>query len=367
MSEDNNLTNIRNVLGFLLAGFGAVLSFLGVRSSEVTTILRNDSGQASVIALILLVGVLTAIWAIITTSKEKIYPLSAAAIVVLLLGIGALVIFYIPIGQNYLTVPGKVSLAIGCTLVLAGGALLIRMPFLIDHDNRKEYRYTHARFAPYSRWQRVWLESGEKWQIELIDILIVTSVLLTGIAAYGAMRLESDSQLSFSSQVGASFSIDGSVATVSTNINATKLPQVDWIFVEIYVVPIGKQTDLENICQQKVVPSLIANLKPEEAASQTPELLIHCETDPCVYLNGQYDPTWPNVCNVLLAGSIVPNATGDINETLSTPFVMAKYQDIDVRAEVCSPGPGGICEGSPTGQNSRLDWIISNSQITPEN
>ena len=90
MSDDNNLTNIRNVLGFLLAGFGAVLSFLGVRSSEVTTILRNDAGQASVIALILLVGVLTAIWTIITSSKKKIYPLSAAAIVILLLGIGAL-------------------------------------------------------------------------------------------------------------------------------------------------------------------------------------------------------------------------------------------------------------------------------------
>lgn len=32
--DDDKLTNIRNVLGFLLAGFGALLSFLGIRSSE---------------------------------------------------------------------------------------------------------------------------------------------------------------------------------------------------------------------------------------------------------------------------------------------------------------------------------------------
>ena len=226
MSDDNNLTNIRNVLGFLLAGFGGLLSFLGVRSSEVSTILRNDSPQASVIALILLLGVLAAVSAITTQSKKKVSLASAAAMGVILFGVGALVIFAIPIGRNWLTISGWISLVIGCLLVLAGTSVLVRFPPYL------------VRRCPLSR-----VEQG----VDLIDILILSSVLLTAIAAYGAIRLESKSQLSFSSQVGASFSINGSLATVSVDIAATKMPQADWVYVDIYAVPTG--VNLMDMCE----------------------------------------------------------------------------------------------------------------------
>lgn len=326
MSDDDKLTNIRNVLGFLLTGFGAVLTFLGIRSSEVTTILRNNSPQASLIAFILLLGVLAAVCAIATDNKKKINRASAVAIVFILLGLGALTIFFIPIGLDLFTVSGTISLVIGCICVAAGALTLIPRSFFT--------------------------ESG----IGVVDFLIITSVLLIAIAAYGAMRLESKSQLSFSSQVGATFSVNGSVATVSVDITATKLAQNDWVFVDVYAVPNG--TKLAEMCAHYVVPANVPNYRSATAAPLVQYYINHCTTDPCVYfIAGNYNG-WPNVCDVLLNGSIVPNATGDVDETLSVPFSISMYEDVDVRAEVCQAS-NGVCEGSVNRQNSRLDWVIS--------
>lgn len=326
--SNNKLGDIRNVLGFLLAGFGAVLTFLGVRSSEVSTILRNDSPQASLIALILLLGVLTAVSAITIDSKKKVSRPSTAAWGLILFGVGALVIFVIPIGQNWFTTSGVISLVIGCLLVVYGTLALLG--------------------GEPSRWHLV--DKGDKG-VGIVDILILASVLLTAIAAYGGIRLESKSQLSFSSQVGASFSTNGTLATVSVDIAATKMPQTDWIFVDVYAVPL-KGIDLMNMCESSSVPN-----------GFTPTYwLDHCITDPCL---GTFFGGDISICNILLNGTIVPNATGDVDETLSVPLLTAKFQDVDVRAEVCS-NSNPACEGIPTGQNSRLDWIISTYRGIPQ-
>lgn len=195
--------------------------------------------------------------------------------------------------------------------------------------------------------RRVQSGSPRHWLLEpivpLTVILILVSVLFIATSAYGAMRIETDSQLSFSAQVGASFSTDGPLATVSVDIAATKIPQQDWIFVDVYAVPIG--TKLMNMCESAVPASIVDRTNTVD----------HCMTDPCV---ADYFGNQITTCNVLLNGSIVPNAAGDVDEKLSVPLLTAKYQDVDVRAEVCSLNE--VCEGSLIGQNSRLDWIISN-------
>ena len=121
--------------------------------------------------------------------------------------------------------------------------------------------------------------------MDIIDILILSSVLLIAIAAYGAIRLESKSQLSFSSQVGASFSIDGPLATVSVDIAATKMPQTDWVYVDIYAVPV-KGINLMNMCES-VVESAAATtgIVLPGNSYQHVHGLIHCMTDPCVSAN----------------------------------------------------------------------------------
>jgi hypothetical protein len=354
-SDGNNpLNNVRNVLGFLLAGFGAILSFLGVRSSEVTTVLRNDSLQASLIALILLFGVLAAVWAVATDSKRKLSVLSVAAIGGVLAGVAALVVFAIPITaallpsgtatRQYFTISGAISLAIACILVLLGIATLVHYgPFWVDQATVLPYEANNGR----RRWQR-WAESASKLPVHLVDVLILASVVLIAIAAYGAMRLETKSQLSFSSQVGASFTVDGSLATARIDIAATKIPQSDWVFVDVYAMP--AETKLTHACallyKRFTIPSTSAP----------------CMSDPCLYFSrSRYQHLAK--CAILSNGSIVPNATGNVDEILSVPFLATEYQDVDIRAEVCSLNEG--CAGSPIGQNSRLDWVIPNSSGKP--
>ena len=98
--KKNTIGNVQNLLGFLLVGFGAVLSFIGLRSNEVTTVLRNDPGQASVIALILLLGVLAAALTVAIDDGEakNVSWASVVGVAMVLLGVGALVIYSIPVG-----------------------------------------------------------------------------------------------------------------------------------------------------------------------------------------------------------------------------------------------------------------------------
>jgi uncharacterized membrane protein len=346
----NPFGDVRNVLGFLLAGFGAILTFLGVRSSEVTTVLRNDSPQASVIALILLLGVLAAVWAVATDSNQKISRPSVVAIGAVLVGVGALVAFAIPIEASPFTISGNVSLVIGSALVLAGLAVLARRRLW-------EIRKVCGGQVAVSQMDAKHncadgghdLESASKPSMRLVDVLILSSVVLIAIAAYGAMRLETKSQLSFSAQVGAIFSLNGPLATVSVDIAATKIAQSDWVFVDVYAVP--AETDLTVTCK----------LLYKRFGSTIPSNSAPCTTDPCLYFS--QSKYWSIAkCAVLSNGSINPNAAGDVDETLDVPFLAAQYQYVDVRAEVCSIK---VCEGSSSGQNSRLDWAVPASANKP--
>jgi len=91
----NNWADVQNLLGFLLAGFGAVLSFVGLRSTEVTTVLRNYPDQASLVALFLLLGVLSAVLIVATDTlgiRTASY-LRTAGIILVLFGAGAGCVF----------------------------------------------------------------------------------------------------------------------------------------------------------------------------------------------------------------------------------------------------------------------------------
>jgi hypothetical protein len=432
--NQNSLGDVTNVLGFLLAGFGAVLSFFGLRSSEVTTVLRNDPGQASFIALFLLLGVLAAVLTVATKSasaRNAPLPLTAGVIVALF-GMGTLVVHYIPIGESTGT---AVSFRLGRDLICAGliicaaSIIFLVLASCIPAWRRKgdENSGTAVPLQPSAKvtvdeatvlveetihgqpgedagYPRVIVEfqpssaqrteepgaTGGKhryppgslryWLLEplvpLTVIFILSSVILIATSAYGGMRLETNSQLSFSSQVGATFAVNGPTATVSVDIAATKLPQNDYVFVDIYAVPtdnslIGKDgKTLAELCTAYGLDQYRAHHRkiPANINALITPYVAHCVTDPCLYFavqnpNSRYQE--PDICNVLLSGSIVPNATGDVDKTLSVPFKISAYQDMDVRAEVCPPNSGESCASSLSRQNSRLDWVISNSQITP--
>ena len=142
--------------------------------------------------------------------------------------------------------------------------------------------------------------------IPLTAVFILASVVFIAISAYGGMRLETKSQQSFSSQVGAIFSMDGSLATVQVDITAAKIPQNDWVFLDVYALPL--KPNLSSICGL-----LHKNFK------KIPKSSAPCTTDPCLYFSRSMYQRIAK-CAVLSNGSIVPNATGDVDETVSVPF-----------------------------------------------
>ena len=61
-------------------------------------------------------------------------------------------------------------------------------------------------------------------------------------------------------------------------------------------------------------------------------------------------------------GSVAPDASGDVNDTMDIPIEPGKFQDLDIRASVCtSSACGGAAKLSkeplPT-EGSRVDVLI---------
>ena len=492
----NPIGDVQNVLGFLLAGFGAVLSFLGLRSTEVTTVLRNDPAQASLIALMLLLGVLAAVLtvAIDNSSAKRVSWTSVGGVILALLGLGAFVIYLIPVGssagllslalgyvlasagiivvlisvfmrkrfidamESFLVLLGvgaiiiyfapvrravglslvPLSLILGCIFVLLGLIFLLpprivngpktarfqrkeamaeesvaraeetaaraeetagrveqiaagaeasarsrertagrgekrgekkniisaqdKVAIAREKATRAEVKIAGAQSKIANAQEKIrgpykWYDWQPALCIPLTVVFVLASVIFIAISAYGGMRLETKSQLSFTSQVGATFSVNGSLATVSVDVAATRLAQDDWVFVDVYAVPAG--TQLASMCAKYVIPANVYNYRSEGEASAVQYYTNHCITDPCLYFFPGNNYGWPNECRVILSGSIDPNAAGDVDETLSVPFRITLYEDVDVRPEVCQPNPNEGCRGSVGGQNSRLDWVIS--------
>jgi hypothetical protein len=347
--NDNTLSDVRNLLGFLLAGFGAILSFIGLRSSEVTTVLRNDSAQASLIAVILLLGVLAAVLATAVNVQLTVSPLRVAAIVTLLLGVGSFVIFLIPAATSYLTpatisfaLPGSISLAVSCFLIGFGICMFIFDAWIHRRVTQLEGQLgktcgtsPEAAKPPEDiKRLRARLERSERLaKLRLMEpgahvtvVLLLASVILIGIAAYGAMRLEANSQLSGTVQVTAAVSLVASNANLSVQVNAAKLSNKAWAAVEVYGVSSAEVAERCTLVHRKSPP---------------------CREDPCGYR--KYVE-----CAVLMNGTILPNATGDVNQTIKVPFDPVTYQYIDVRASPCT---AYACHG--VGHNaSRLDMKV---------
>ncbi len=491
----NPLGDVQNLLGFLLAGFGAILSFLGLRSDEVTTVLRNDPGQASVVALVLLLGVLAAVLTVAYTGPGRVTPLFTGGIFLLILGLGAFTDYLIPVGSgrplsglilgyaglclgavtaalggplrrnvlgasialllllgtgaivvrftpvNRMAAPGLMLAGLIAGCVLAGLGLLACLYLALGKGMRAarvQRRRARARArAARADESEAWAEetvaraveaaaraaasaaqaeetaAGPRqkkraaeqtavaeatlaaaqgrtaravaagaaararaaraqeqvrasyrrhhWQlaqrVPLTVVLILTSVMLIAISAYGGMRLESRSQLSFSSQVGSTLTMSGSTATVSVQVAATRLEQSSWVYYVVYGVPAG--THLDEMCTRYVVPGQLPSVLTSNRSLLAQGDLSHCATDPCLYFaieGSDHQQGWPVLCDILLNGTLNPNATGDVDETLSVPFTVTRYEDVAVRAEVCQPSR---CAGSEDGENSRLDWVIS--------
>lgn len=315
----NPLRDMQNILGFLLAGFGAILSFLGLRSTEVTTVLRNDPGQASLVAAILLAGVLAAVLTVVidsdTTEKASWADVIGAAF--LLIGLAGFVIHEIPASAGPSQLSEVLAPAFGALgiVVLAG-----------------------------SFWAKRTLDaSGSAHGIPPTIIFLMAGVTLIAISAYGAMRLETASQRSAAAQVAAT--LNGSGSALAVHVTASKVEAGGYIWIAVEGLPANPPIAI-------ACAGIDSTLKPDQAT---------CEEDPCGPQRLQASCVW------LMDGSIAPDASGDVDNTVNLPIKSGEFQDLDIRASVCTSsscgGPNPSTEPIPT-EGSRVDVLVPESAPT---
>jgi len=318
-SEANPLKDVQNILGFLLAGFAGVLSFLGLQSAEVSTVLRNYSPQASFIALILFLAALTAVYGVAVPGDRKISWPWAAIVFVALLGIGWLTIRLIPISAKPTKGPGTVSYPLSYTPTFGWLGNWIRIGLLILGIAVVIYALSLT---------------AKNWRARMQLICIVASVTLLAISVYGAMRLEAFSQRVSSVQISASIAKSSSKTTLSAHVAGYRLETVGYVGVIVSGLP--RSFQVVQYCKQKYSGTY-----------------AECVQNPCSYIR-------PFRCHVVFSAAVPPDANGNLNYTLSDGLVPAKYQDISVQAVVCQVQKGCNASGSPV---SKLDIHLSKAPV----
>ena len=319
----NFVETAQSLLGFLIAGFAAVLSFIGIKSSELASILRNEEPFIGIVALAFLLSILSAILSIFNSKSARIksnqgngraaqgypkWPSNQFAVFTLLLLFALVAILPAAIRIPFVTSPAQII-----TSVIASG-LLVSASIVA---------------APYPGWTTTW---GKKpFDLQLYFILV--SILFLTIAAYGALRLESASQASPFAQ------LDGSVTAVNNNdavlslwVASAKVPAPDR--VDITVTGLPRAVNIGTLCN----------------GIKTPLQSFSCVADPCSYR--------PSACNSLVGWTVPPNETGAVEETLVFPFSPSYYQRLHIEDQLCERASATLqCASLPPG-GTHLDVAI---------
>jgi phosphate/sulfate permease len=320
----NPLSDIQNILGFLVAGFAGALGILGLRSAEVSVVLRNKDteARASFVVIILFIAVLAAVCGVVV-SRDRPLPWSwVAAIAFSVLGIGSLLIYATPVNQTpniYSTISfwvgiGLFSVAAVIILSVAGWALIKRF--------RRKPRVP-------SRWPRV---PSRRPRVNVQAMCILASVALLAISIYGAMRLEAYSQGHASIQISASVAKKSGKVTLDTHVAASKLTNDSRVSVTV-----------EGLSKGVHVAAWCRNHEEEK-------FYVTCVEQPCRYLRHR--------CHLIFGAFLPPDANGALSYTLKDRVVPHRYQDVWVKAQAEETDGNGIRH---TNTESFLDIHLSKS------
>jgi len=299
--EDNPLKDVQNILGFLLAGFAGVLGFIGLRSAEVSTVLRNDLPKATTIAVILFLAAIAAVSGVVISHGRKAPRLLAAVAFLALLGIGMIVEAIIPKKPG----PSSVWACLfwsGFALIALAALALITSLYLTSRPLRKRLRWRKL--------TRIVMRDDISAQL----ICILASLTLLAISVYGAMRLEAVSQGTPAVQISASIENSAKATdpskVLSAHVRAAKIVRDTYVGVIVLGLPQG--VPLGSGCSKRG----------QFASTQ-------CLIKPC-----------RNKCNLIFSVTVPPDANGNIDYMLRDGLVdSTKDQDISVLALLCESTP----------------------------
>jgi hypothetical protein len=401
-ASSTGLGDVRNLLGFLVAGFAGVLNVLGLKSAEIGVVLRNDPVQVGIVAGFLLVAVLTAVVSVFVSADR--HPISVTvAVIVLLFAVATfpLMVWLIPPPFQ-----GHHNEHVGSVIVtwsLLGAAALMTLIYAtwclarwVTHRRPATVAAAHTTQPapgirptaplPPAGAQTVSAASGNQgclwWRrraaptqtvsaatenqpvagppaaaaatgrerpsrkygdlLNLQCLLLAVAVILTSTAAYGAMRVETNSQTSSVAQIGDTLQVSGQRATLAVAVSASKLTMADWLSVNVLAVP--SSWKLSKLCHSTAATRLRTKYS------------VQCVQDPCFYA--------ANVdrhahCKELSEDVLAPDSAGSVLRTIDVLFAARRFQHVQVTAQTCRPRvgkPQGRCQR--TGAVSRLEIAV---------
>jgi hypothetical protein len=294
---------VQVLAGLLVAGFAGALNFIGLRSEEVSAVLRNEAHYPTLVLALIVAGILTAIASIFVNPQWMVREWAWLATACWLVVPVAVTVALISIPGT--TATWEYHLAVG----VAGAAGLLTIFFLI---------------IGYLKipWRKKPLGSARESGVSAQGLLVFVAIALTATSVYAALRLETRSQLaSTAAQLSATVDETSGTASLDVSIQASKMASADRVNVSI--------TGLERDAR---VGKLCQNVR----AIGT----LRCFLAPC-YVTHFRRPVSPG-CDSLSSGIYQPNADGSVSQKLVIPFSDIRYQRLELLGEVCTVEETGM-------------------------
>jgi hypothetical protein len=172
--------------------------------------------------------------------------------------------------------------------------------------------------------------------------LLIVAIILTSVAAYGALRAETNSQKDAVAEIGDDLQVTNSYDILTLSISASKLSAQDWLGVSVFGVPRRHGWNIAALCALKT------------SVSQAGNTGLGCRGDPCYFFLYVKSKS----CIQISSNVIAPDASGDVQRTLKVLISPRHFKYAHILAGVCMPSakPAGQC--APTGSSTRLDVAI---------
>ncbi|MFF9326723.1 hypothetical protein ACF1AY_18710 [Streptomyces sp. NPDC014776] len=270
---------ISNLLGFLVAAFVGAVNLFGLRSGELSAILRNEAPRVTVVFGLMLATTAVALASLYFPENERTLVSTSCGWFAFCLAIFTLSLAFIPIPA--VTEDWILNLLYAFTSLLL---LVAAILFLARH--------------------RLWPSAN----LPLKLVLISCSIILLSAAVLAAARLETRSQVQATyPQLGATIKVANGVGDLSMKIAASKMRARDQVL--FWVEGLRRSVSMDKRCGGVWAGNCI---------------LQTCDED----VKG-------DKCRNIASGAVNSDAMGRVEQEISTLFSAHEYQLLIVKARMC--------------------------------
>jgi hypothetical protein len=333
----DQLPQVKMISSFVVTAFAGVMSYLGLKGTELTTVLRNQSLFVELMALFILLAVATAILSVFFTGLsprhlslgEELAVVSAQSAVFAAIALGT------PI--PFVTTPAQQIVAwsvLGVAILLVIGLPVLSYPLIpATPPDRTGDRPDHAAAEPVlvvpqgDRWTAggavtakerhlpslPWFFRKEASDANFYMFLLIVSLMFTSLAAYTGLRLEVRNQLATGAELQASLQESGGNTVLTLSVTVSHLPVQDFLNVNVRGLLAGPGHSAKHLC----------------AGTRSNGDHYSCLEDPCGY--AKVAP----YCNSLVAWDVPPDTSGDVDRQLTVPFLTGAFQRVHISSAVC--------------------------------